>query len=99
MPPQKYKKYYQLMSEQNVALFDTFQVIHDGFVVDPDQWSDKFHTFGRDVVDVMRFWERKLCAGMERGVHAQYSNRVAEKFWEEIKKRFSQIELVGVKKK
>lgn len=87
------------MTEQNAKLFDTFQVIHDGFVTDEATWSDKFHTVGRDVVDVMRFWERKLCSGMERGVNAQYSNRVAEKFWEEIKKRFSQIELVGVKKK
>ncbi len=99
MPAQKYKKYYQLMTEQNQALFDTFQIIHDGFVKQSDTWSDKFHTVGLEIVDVMRFWERKLCAGMERGAHAQYSNRVAEKFWEEIKKRFSHIELVGVKKK
>jgi hypothetical protein len=34
---------------------------------------------------------------MERGNNALYSSKVSEKYWAEIKKRFSHIELVGVK--
>ncbi len=98
MAVQKYRKFYKIMCEQNKTLFDEFQPVHDGYVLDPDTWEDRFHTLGRDVVDEMRSWERRLCSGMERGVNAQYSNRVSEKFWDEIKKRFSHIELVGVRK-
>ena len=85
------------MVEENTVLFDQFQIIHDGYKLDRKQWSEQFHSIGQEVLDIMRSWERRLCSGMERGVNAQYSNKVSEKFWEEIKKRFSHIELVGVK--
>lgn len=97
MAKTKYKRFYELMTEQNTKLFDEFQAIHDGFVEDQQKWENQFHTFGRDVLDVMRDWERRLCSGMERGANGVYSQRVSEKFWEEIKKRFSHIELVGLK--
>lgn len=86
------------MSEQNADLFDRFQPIHDGYILDEKKWADMFHTQGRDVIDVMRDWERRLCSGMERGNNALYSDRVAEKFWGEIKKRFTHIEMVGLKR-
>lgn len=93
----KYKKYYDQMETAHAALFDNFQVIHDGYKQDRKNWSERFHTEGQAVVDIMREWERRLCAGMERGHNGKFSNRVSEKFWEEIKKRFSHIELVGVR--
>lgn len=98
MAKTKYKRFYELMTEQNAQMLDEFQVIHDGFVADADKWETQFHAVGRDVLDVMRDWERRLCSGMERGKNALYSQGVSEKFWTEIKKRFSHIELVGLKK-
>jgi hypothetical protein len=96
MPTPKFKKMYELMHEQNEELFESFSKIHARFITDKSV-ADQFHSVGRDVTDVMRDWERRLCAGMERGMHGQYSNKVAEKFWAEAKKEFSHIELVGVK--
>ncbi len=97
MATPKYKKFYELMTAENQKLFDEFQPIHDGFVENNDQWAEQFHRVGRDVMDVMRDWERRLCSGMERGTNAVYSHQVSDKFWQEIKKRFSHIEMVGLK--
>ena len=98
MPPVKYKHFYQLMSEQNSELLKKFLTIHDGFSKDPTKWEDNFHSVGRDVLDIMRDWERRLCSGTEKSHYAQYSSKLAEKYWEEIKKDFPLIDQVGVKK-
>lgn len=99
MAKPKYLKFYELMIEKNTRLFDDFQVVHDGYVESHDKWEEKFHNQGRDVMDVIRDWERRLCSGMERGVNAVYSQKLSEKFWGEVKKRFALIEEVGLRKK
>lgn len=93
----KYKQYVSEMFDKHHELFDTFQPIHDGYKTDRKAWSAKFHSEGAAVIALMREWEQRLCAGMERGKNALYSSKVAEKYWDEVKKRFSHIQLVGVK--
>jgi hypothetical protein len=93
----KYKKCFQEMIDQNQELFANFQPIHDGYKTDRKKWSKQFHEEGGKVVSVVREWEQKLCAGMERGNNAVYSSLLADKFWNEVKDLFSHIELVGVK--
>jgi len=97
----KYKKYYELMTNQNEKLFDKFEEINNEFAMNPRSrlTATKFHKLGFEVVDIVRFWERKLCSGMERGNNSVYSDKLAEKFWSEVRKRFSQIDNVGVKTK
>jgi len=87
------------MSEQNESLFSSFDKIHAEFVLDQKKHAQKFHSVGTDVVDVVRFWERKLCSGMERGNNSVYSDKLADKFWDEVRSRFSHIDMVGVKSK
>jgi hypothetical protein len=96
MSTPKFEKFYQLMEEQNQALFDQFQVVHDQFLADKSN-EENFHQVGRDVLDVIRDWERRLCSGMERGQFAGYSSKLSEKFWSKVKERFSLIEEVGLK--
>lgn len=93
----KYKQYFQQMVDENQELFAKFQPIHDGYKQDRKQWSKEFHSVGQEVVDVVHDWEQKLCSGMERGNNAVFSSKVSEKFWSEVKKLYSHIELVGVK--
>ncbi len=93
----KYKQYFQDMWTQHQALFDAFRPIHDGYQTDRKQWSQRFHTEGQAVVDVIREWERRLCSGMERGKNAVYSAKLAEKFWAEVKKEYPLIDRVGVR--
>jgi hypothetical protein len=98
MPIPKYKKYYQLMREQDDKLFAAFAPAHAAYTLNPDANAEAFHRLGRPVLDSIRFWERKLCAGMERGANAAYSARVAEKFWAEVRAEFPQIDQVGLKR-
>ena len=93
----KYKQYYQQMADENTALFAEFKEIHDQFVDDRAAWSDQFNLVGQKVVDVMRVWDRRLCSAMNRGVYSSYSQKLSEKFWDEVKKHFSHIDMVGVK--
>lgn len=87
------------MTEQNTDLFNSFDSIHEKYLLDPKKYEDQFHTVGLEVVDIIRFWERKLCAGMERGSNGVYSDKLADKFWGEVRSRYSHIDMVGVKSK
>ncbi len=87
------------MTKQNKKLLDEFKKINHQLEVTPNSrlLKTKFNQVGFEVVDIVRFWERKLCAGMERGNHSVYSNKLADKFWGEVRKDFPKIDLVGVK--
>lgn len=87
------------MTEQNEALFNEFEKIHNNYLLDKDKHEAQFHKVGLEVVDTIRFWERKLCSGMERGNNGVYSDKLADKFWDEVRTRFSHIDLVGLKTK
>ncbi len=93
----KYKKYFQQMMDANAVEFAAFRPIHDGYKLDRKKWSKDFHEKGQKVIEIVRDWEQRLCAGMERGHNAVYSSKLAEKFWGEVRTQFSHIELVGVK--
>lgn len=97
MSKTKYQKYFQEMFDAHEHVFLEFQPIHDGYKVDRKKWSKQFHEKGKVIVEIIRDWEQRLCSGMERGQNAVYSARLSEKFWQEVKKMFSHIELVGVK--
>lgn len=87
------------MCEQNEQLFATFDKIHSEYIVNPKKNEAQFHLVGLEVVDIIRFWERKLCSGMERSNNGVYSDKLADKFWNEVRSRFSHIDMVGVKSK
>ncbi len=96
MAATKYQKYIELMKTNHAELFARFREIHDGFSANPKKWESEFHTVGRDVLDAVRSWERRLCSGSEKGAYAQYSVKLAEKFWGEVKKIFPLIDQVGL---
>lgn len=98
MATPKYKKFYDLMLSKNGELFKQFSQIHAGFVMDEKKWAEQFHAVGRDVLDVIRDWERRLCAGTEKGGYGQYSAGLSDKFWAEIEKTLPLIKQVGLKK-
>lgn len=87
------------MSEQNAELFAKFDRIHSDYVNNPKKNEKEFNLVGIDVVDTIRFWERKLCSGMERGNNGVYSDKLADKFWNEVRERYPHIDMVGIKSK
>ena len=92
----KYKEVVQEMLEKNKSLFDKFQKVHDKFALDPKTYRNKFNREGKKVVDIIREYEDKLCAGSEKGQFSKYSANLAQKFQEEIRHHFPKIDHVGV---
>lgn len=99
MAQAKYQIYYQKMIDDNRSLFDRFAKIHQSFDQDQELNAEAFHQLGRDVLDVIRDYDRRLCAAMGRGVYSIYSDKLSQKFWDLVREDFPKIDLVGVKVK
>lgn len=93
----EYKKMVSLMTEQNKELFENFRDIHDEYAANPAKWQKLFNEYGGEVMDIMREYERKLCANMATGKYGRFSKNLSDKFWSEVKKIFPKIDFVGVK--
>ena len=89
MAQAKFRQYYQQMMEQNKELFAKFKKIPAS--------EPEFHQVGQEVVDLVRDFDRRLCAAMGKGVYSTYSQKLSEKFWDLVRSDFPAIDLVGVK--
>lgn len=96
MASPKFKVYYQKMIDEHRDLFDRFAPLNEAFAKDPSL-ADEFHRLGQEVLDVVRDYDRRLCAAMGRGVYSVYSEKLSQKFWDLVREDFSQIDMVGVK--
>ncbi len=97
MAKAKYKKYYELMMEQNRELFDEFRPIHDKYKQNRQQYQQELNEKGKRVVDTIRNWERKLCRAMGKSKYSKYAEKLSEKFWNLVRDDFDQIDMVGLK--
>jgi hypothetical protein len=93
----KYKQYFQEMLADQKKVFDDFKKIHDLFVADRMKYQDEFNRQGEAVMDIIHDWEKRLCTRMESGKNGVYSANLSEKFKNEIKKVFPQIDFIGIK--
>lgn len=84
------------MVEVEKELFDSFRKIHDEYALNPDKLQDQFNKEGEKVIDKIREWESKLCLQSEKGGYGSFTSKLSEKFWEEIRKNFPQIDSVGL---
>ncbi|MCL4200608.1 hypothetical protein KJZ67_04720 [Patescibacteria group bacterium] len=92
----KYRAAVQQMLDENRELFEEFKPIHDAYVLNPAANQSKYNTIGSTVMDVIRDYERKLCAKMGAGQYSKFSMNLSEKFMEEIKKIYPKIMFIGV---
>lgn len=99
MSQAKYLQYFQLMKEKNIDLFVKFSKVHDQYLTNPIRYQAVFNGIGSDVVDVIRDWDRRLCSAMGKGQFSQYSQKLSEKFWDEVRSHYSEIDKVGLIKK
>jgi len=92
----EYQKAFQTMIEQNKEIFDRFKAVHDAYVLSPDLNKAKFNEVGREITDVIREYERRLCAQMGKGQFSKFTQNLSEKFWGEVRKVYPKIDFVGV---
>ena len=92
----EYQKMFDKMIGENKELFDNFMDIHREYELKPTQWQKLFNQYGREVVEIVRDYERRLCSNMATGKYGQFSRNLSEKFWGEVRKTFPKIDFVGV---
>lgn len=83
------------MCEENSKVFDEFQFIHDLYKANKKANQVVFNEQGAAVRKIIEEWDRKLCGRMERAANANYSARLSEKFWGEVRIKFPLIDFVG----
>ena len=93
----KYKEYVNKMLADNKDLFDKFKVIHDQYALNPEIWQKRYNEEGEAVLEVVHEYENRLCANTERGMYNKFSAGLAEKFQNEVRKIFPQIDRIGIK--
>ena len=96
MPRAKYQQYLNQMYEENEDTFAAFRQLHDLYSSDKKQWQEKFNQEGKPILRIIEDYEKRLCSQMESGYNASYSNRLAEKFREAVKKDYPLIDFIGV---
>ncbi len=93
----EYQKMFARMEEEHKELFANFKEIHDEYALNPAEWQKLFNQYGGEIMDVIREYERRLCANMATGKYGQFSAKLSEKFWGEVRKMYPKIDFVGVK--
>lgn len=93
---QKYQTVFARMLEENKELFDNFTAVHEAYVVNPEMNKARFNEIGRDVMDVIRDYERILCGKTESGQYGKFSSNLSQKFWDEVRRVYPKINFVGV---
>jgi hypothetical protein len=96
MASPKYKEFYDLMLKQNKQDFDNFAKIHASYVKDPKKWQEKFNEFGRDIQDIIRDYENRLCRQSEGAGNSKFTTALAAKFHAEVKAHFPKIDFIGM---
>ncbi|OGM66617.1 hypothetical protein A2962_04370 [Candidatus Woesebacteria bacterium RIFCSPLOWO2_01_FULL_39_61] len=85
------------MLNENKELFDKFQKLHNDYALNPEPLQEIYNRDGEKILTLIREYENRLCANTERGMYNKYSAGLAEKFQNEVRKRFPMIDHVGLK--
>ena len=91
----KFKKYFQRMIEQNQDAFDKFRTVHNEYALNPDPNQENYNIEGGKILKIIKEWESKLCHQQEK-TYSQYAGKLAEKFWEEVRKEYPMIDHIGI---
>lgn len=95
----KYKEYVDKMLAGEDELFKRFQEIHDKFTLDQGKYQEEFNSVGKEVMEVVKDYEDRLCRRSEVGGYGAYTGNLAEKFMDEVRRIFPNIDSIGVVRK
>ena len=93
--PVKYKQYFRNAIKKNKDLFDSFDDIYEKYDGNPKKWENDFKKLGGEVLIELKKTEDKLCQQSEKSSYAKFSQQLADKFWEEVRKHYPKIDEVG----
>src|SRR5260221_14093574 len=96
MAAAQYKKCFKEMIEENQDEFNNFQKIHDKFAKNPQKYRAKYNLEGEKIVDIIRKYESILCGRSEGSGYGNYTSSLADKFWNLVRGKFSEIDEIGI---
>lgn len=92
----KYKDYFDRMIRTNKDKFDKFNKLYNEYIKNQDDLQEKYNQGGKEILNIIREWENKLCSQTEKAGYGNYSTKLSEKFWTEVRKTYPLIDYVGV---
>lgn len=98
MAKARYKQVLENIWNKDKELFQKFLLLNNDYA-DPKKrkgLEEEFQKIGKQVKDFLVEGEQDLCRQMEKSEHRFYSSNLADKYWDEIRKYFKYIDLVGV---
>ena len=99
MAKTKFKQIFEDLWKTDEKLFQEFFILNNEYEKNSkdDKFIDRFQEIGKEVKDILQQGENDLCRQMEKSQHRAYSSKLADKYWDEVRKYFKYIDLVGVK--
>jgi hypothetical protein len=70
--------------------------LYNEYIKDQDSLQDKYNKEGKEILEIIREWENKLCSQTEKAGFGNYSTNLSEKFWSEVRKTYPLIDYIGV---
>ncbi len=92
----KFKQYFREMFEANRDLCTQFLLINQDYANDKMTHKDEFDRVGSQVKDLIQNTLHALCAQVESGSKGKFSEKLEEKFLEEVVKYFPYYHDIGV---
>lgn len=83
------------MVKNNNQLFTEFRKVHDKVESDKSLKKD-FNKIGEEVIEVIRIYVDDLCRTSEGSGYGNYTSKLSDKFWNEVRKEFPLIDDVGI---
>lgn len=83
------------MVKKNEKLFSDFKRIHDKVEGDKSLRKE-FNQLGEEVTEIIRVYVDDLCRTSEGSGYGNYTSKLSDKFWNEVRKEFPLIDDVGI---
>ena len=96
MPNPKFKKYFDEMFKENQEKMMKFMILNQDYRSNKVKFSEDFNQQGQEIKNIVEDSLDRLCKQMEKGQYANYSNKLADKFLEEVTKYFPYYHEIGV---
>ena len=90
----KYKKQVEILVRANQELIDTYLELEEKFEQNADKYKDELSDIKNKLLRVIRKNEDRLCSKTESTHYSAYSEGLALKYWEEIRKLFPNIDKI-----
>lgn len=84
------------MFEQHKEAMMKFMILNQEYKNDKLKYREQFHCEGEKIKEIIEQYIDKLCKQMEGGKYGTYSNKLADKFIEEVTKYFPMYHEIGV---